>query len=183
MKKPIVKPSPAQYKKLPINPSGLFTQTFLTFFGRVVSRGNKEPYREEILFRLPAEIRVKNCLKRDCQKLSKRLQNEPLTPILCASLDLKRITLSALSGMTGNTTHTLLPHYLKFLVEWIEETTQGSEYSRSTGYWIVGGIIFSLFVKLYFQTRIKQNDGHSTARIKNILSVSFLICFLALIWI
>ena len=162
------------YPSEPLIPPGWLPQLLLSFYGRVVRRGNKEPYKVDMLFNLQDDLTLNHCQEVVCQRLKAAFKVKPLDTTTLIKTTLRRYVLYAICQTLANIVHLILPLLLMSFIEWVQEEPQKKEgWADREGYILVGLLYFSLLAEMVTQSRALQYAYEGVAFLKNTLSVRF----------
>ena len=161
-----------------LNPTDWKSLLTLSYFGKVVDKGNKEPFKVEMLAEIKEDIALEHCQKEICPELSYRLRTEDFSLLLCVRLAFKYLFLATTLINISYVANVLLPLILKFLIDWVYHapSTKAKE-SQRTGYLLVMCILVFMLVKMVCLSVCRQFNCEGRIKIKNLLSVSPLAYF------
>ena len=154
-----------------LSPPDWLSQIFHTFFKKVVDRGNKKPYKADMLLQVPREITLNHCQKEHSEVLKEDLKTKPLTVWTCIELARAKNIAAATCLAAVNIPYVLIPLLLKGLVEWIEEHPRREGHSKITGHLIVLCMFLLIFSRVFFMARLKKLYAEIGVIVKNSFGV------------
>ena len=158
-----------------LDPKDWFSRAFLTFYGRVVDRGNQKPYQPEMLFNLSNEIQLSHCHTVHSEDLKDMLKKNPISLLTCAYLTRDFIIKELKLLFFNDLVHLLLPFILIEFVKWIQMENPGSSEGKwrwqKKGYFLTLLAFILSMTKIFCQTGIIEYEAKSQALIRNTLHV------------
>ena len=156
-----------------LNPTDWKSLLTLSYFGKVVDKGNKEPFKVEMLAEIKEDIALEHCQKEICPELSHRLRTEDFSLLLCVRFAFKYLFFATTHMIFTYTANVLLPLILKSLIDWIYTPLDDhkGKVSRWVGYILVFSILVFMLVKMVTLALSRQFNYEARIKIKNLLSV------------